>query len=75
MSRYTYTRSAFGCWSILDTRSAPAVEIATVSRGSLLSEPSERDAWEKWAAYLCELLNRDHEMRVAVEKAAKRGDS
>ena len=75
MSRYVYTRFLFS-WSILDTSANPSITVANVcDRGDLhpTDQKAAGEASQRQAELICELLNRDHEMRVAVDEATRRG--
>lgn len=75
MTRYVYARVLFG-WSILDTSATPAATVASVfDRCDLhpTDAMAARDAGDRQAELICELLNRDHEMRIAVDEATRRG--
>lgn len=73
--RYAFVRGPGG-WMVIDISSAPARWIASVCDRFDLhpGDPAgAMEAGEQQAGQICELLNRDHEMRVAVDEATKRG--
>ena len=75
MSRYVFARGPGG-WMVLDVSLTPARWIASVCDRFDLhpSDPAgAMGAGEQQAGQIVELLNRDHEMRVAVDDATKRG--
>ncbi len=72
--RYVRVQAQHGAWQILDTGADPAKPIAMVYEECV--DPGFHQACAGVATnvtHLLELLNRDHEMRVAVDRATNRG--
>lgn len=63
--RFTYVEESLRGWLIIDTKTTPATRVCCV-------DDVDADA-DATASHLCELLNRDHEMRAAVNAAAPKG--
>lgn len=71
MRRYVRARASNGAWNVLDTGCDPARVIATVYEEC--NDPILHETCQGLQAnvqHVLELLNRDHEMRVAVDSAA-----
>lgn len=70
--RYVRTRASNGAWNVLDTGCDPARVIATVYEDC--NDAHEAcQGLQATVQHVLELLNRDNEMRVSVDTAARRG--